>query len=53
MPKGISFSGEFKQKVIEDMHSNKLSYREIAKKVWTFKSRTSKEMGTHLSYRWY
>jgi transposase len=32
MPKGQPFSGEFKQKVIEDMLNNGLSYRETAKK---------------------
>jgi len=32
MPKGQIFSGEFKRKVIEDMHNNGLSYRETAKK---------------------
>ncbi|WP_425800489.1 transposase [Desulfitobacterium sp. Sab5] len=32
MPKGTPFSGEFKQKVIEDMQTNRLSYRETAKK---------------------
>lgn len=32
MPKGQSFSGEFKQKVVEDMRTNKLSYREAAQK---------------------
>lgn len=32
MPKGRSYSGEFKQKVVEDMRINKLSYREAAQK---------------------
>ena len=32
MPKGILFSGEFKQKVVEDMRKNHLSFRETAKK---------------------
>ena len=32
MPKGMLFSGEFKQKVIEDMRAHRLSYREAAKK---------------------
>ncbi len=32
MPKGISYSGEFKQTVIEHMHTNQLSYRETARK---------------------
>ena len=32
MPKGILFSGDFKQKVVEDMRTNKLSFREAAKK---------------------
>ena len=32
MPKGQLFSGEFKQKVIEDMLNNGLSFRETAKK---------------------
>lgn len=32
MPKGQLFSGEFKQKVIEDMLNNGLSIRETAKK---------------------
>ena len=31
MPKGTPFSGEFKQKVIEEMRGNKLSYRETAR----------------------
>ena len=32
MPKGQTFSGEFKQRVVEDMRANKLSYRETAQK---------------------
>lgn len=32
MPKGALYSGELKQKVIEDMRTNQLSYRETAKK---------------------
>ena len=32
MPKGTPFSGEFKQKVVEDLRTNRLSYREAAKK---------------------
>jgi transposase len=32
MPKGKSFSGKFKQKVIEDIRTNHLSYREAMKK---------------------
>jgi transposase len=32
MPKGTLFSGEFKQKVIEDMRRNGLSVRETARK---------------------
>lgn len=32
MPKGTPFSGEFKQKVVEDMRTNHLSFREAAKK---------------------
>jgi len=32
MPTGTPFSGEFKQKVIEDMRTNRLSYRESARK---------------------
>jgi hypothetical protein len=32
MPKGISYSGEFKLKVIEDMRENQLSYREAMRK---------------------
>lgn len=32
MPKGIPFSGEFKQKVVEDMRTNHLGFREAAKK---------------------
>jgi len=32
MPKGIIFSGDFKQKVVEDMRTNKLSFLEAAKK---------------------
>lgn len=31
MPKGIPFSGEFKRKVIEDMRTHNLSYRETAR----------------------
>lgn len=32
MPKGQAFSGEFKQKVIEDLLENGLGFRETAKK---------------------
>jgi transposase len=32
MPKGTLFTGEFRQKVVEDMLANKLSYREAAEK---------------------
>lgn len=32
MPKGTPFSGEFKQKVIDDLRTNHLSFREAAKK---------------------
>ena len=32
MPKGTPFSGEFKQKVIEDIRTNHLSFREAARK---------------------
>lgn len=32
MPKGTPFSGEFKQKVVEDMRTNHLGFREAAKK---------------------
>ena len=32
MPKGILFSGDFKQQVIEDMRTNQLSFREAARK---------------------
>jgi len=32
MPKGIVFTGEFKEKVVEDMRTHKLSYRETARK---------------------
>jgi transposase len=32
MPKGIPFPGEFKQKVVEDMRTHRLSYRETARK---------------------
>jgi transposase len=32
MPKGISYSGEFKQKVVEDIQKNQLSYREAMRK---------------------
>lgn len=32
MPKGKAFTGEFKQKVIEDIRTNHLSYREAMKK---------------------
>lgn len=32
MPKGILFSGDFKQQVIEDMRKNQLSFREAARK---------------------
>ncbi|MGL5207035.1 MAG: transposase [Acidaminococcaceae bacterium] len=32
MPKGTPYSGEFKQKVIEDMRANRLGYRETANK---------------------
>jgi len=32
MPKGTSYNGEFKQKVIEDMRSDNLAYREAARK---------------------
>lgn len=32
MPKGQLYSGEFKQKVVEDMRANKLSFREAAQK---------------------
>lgn len=31
MPKGTPYSGEFKQKVIEDMQTNNMSYRETAR----------------------
>jgi len=32
MPKGKSFSGKFKQTVVEDIRKNRLSYREAMKK---------------------
>ena len=32
MPKGIPFTGEFKQKVVDDMRANRLAYRETARK---------------------
>ena len=32
MPRGVSFTGEFKQKVIEDMRADSLAYREAARK---------------------
>lgn len=32
MPKGIAYSGEFKQQVVETMRSEKLSYREAAQR---------------------
>ena len=32
MPKGISYSGKFKQTVIEDIRENHLSYREAIRK---------------------
>lgn len=32
MPKGISYSGKFKQTVIEDIRENHLSYREAMRK---------------------
>jgi transposase len=32
MPKGKAFTGEFKQRVIEDIRKNHLSYREAMKK---------------------
>lgn len=32
MAKGQAFSGEFKQRVIEDMRANRLSFRETARK---------------------
>lgn len=32
MPKGQTYSGEFKQKVVEDMRNNHLGFRETAKK---------------------
>jgi transposase len=32
MSKGITYAGDFKQKVVEDMRMNKLSYRETARK---------------------
>lgn len=32
MPKGQMFSGEYKQKVVEDMRNNHLGFRETAKK---------------------
>jgi transposase len=32
MPKGITFPGEFKQKIVEDMRKHRLSYRETARK---------------------
>lgn len=32
MPKGTPFSGEYKQKVVEDMRTNHLSFRETAQK---------------------
>ncbi|WP_033117734.1 helix-turn-helix domain-containing protein [Intestinimonas butyriciproducens] len=32
MPKGIAYSGEFKQQVVETMRSEKLSYREVAQR---------------------
>jgi len=32
MPKGISYSGKFKQSVVEDIRKNHLSYREAMKK---------------------
>lgn len=32
MPKGTSFSGEFKQQVVEDVRNNQLSYNEAMRK---------------------
>ncbi len=32
MPKGISYSGEFKQRVVEDLRKNHLSYSEAMRK---------------------
>lgn len=32
MPKGQAYSGEYKQRVVEDMRANKLSFREAAEK---------------------
>ena len=32
MPKGTPYSGEFKEKVVEDMRTHKLGYRETAQK---------------------
>ena len=32
MPKGTSFSGEFKQQVVEDVRNNHLSYKEAMRK---------------------
>ena len=32
MPKGISFSGEFKEKVIKDIRENKIGYNEAMRK---------------------
>ena len=32
MPKGISYSGEFKQRVVEDLKKNHLSYSEAMRK---------------------
>ncbi|MDP4109345.1 MAG: helix-turn-helix domain-containing protein [Bacillota bacterium] len=32
MPKGAPYSGEFKQKVVEDIRKNRLSYREATRK---------------------
>jgi transposase len=32
MPKGTPFSGEFKQRVIEDVINNKIGYREAMRK---------------------
>ena len=47
MPKGIPnqiYTGEFKQKVVEDIINNKLSYREAARKY---------ELGNHsIPQRW-
>ena len=34
MPKGISFSRQFKQTVVEDLRKNHLSYSEAMRKYW-------------------